>query len=640
MDKKTLIGFVLIGLVMVLFMVFNQSNGGQLEPKSQHYKDSIKEVRRKQEAELRIAYQREQDSIAALKADTTSSFYDLLNGTEEFVTLKNNLVSVRLSNLGGRICSATLADYLDQSGQPVTLFSESDYIRSKSRRFDSITVANELYFTFDGKNENINTKELYFDIQDATDSTVTMRLHITKEGYIDFSYTLIPKSYMVNMTLDAHNVQNFFPSATNSCSVNWSQLVRQQEKGFSFEQRYTTLTYKLSDDDTDYLSETQQETESIKSPVNWIAYKNQFFSSIFIANDNFEDVTLSSTPLAEGSGYMKEFTAKMFTYFDPSGKNPSDFQFYFGPNHYKTLQRSNDLATGGKDLDLNELIYFGWPVIRWINRFFTLYLFDWLSSWGLNMGIVLLLLTIIVKTLVYPFTYKSFMSSAKMRALKPYIEEINQKYPKQEDAMKKQQETMAMYSKFGVSPMGGCLPMLVQMPIWIALFNFVPNAIELRQQSFLWANDLSSYDDIIQWSGSIPLLGNHLSLFCLLFSITNILNTLYSMNQQQQMAGQQAQQMKMMRWMMCIMPIIFIFVLNDYSAGLNYYYFVSGLISIGIYIYLQKTTDEKKLLKKLEEHYEANKNNPAKKSGMMAKMEALQKEQERRAAAMQKKTKK
>ena len=317
----------------------------------------------------------------------------------------------------------------------------------------------------------------------------------------------------------------------------------------------------------------------------------------------------------------------MTTFFDPTGKQATNMQFYFGPNHFKTLLASNDLSLSQKDLELEDLVYLGWPIIRWINRWFTIPLFDWLSGWGLSMGIVLLLMTIIVKALVYPATHKSYMSSAKMRVLKPYINEINAKYPKKEDALKKQQETMALYSKYGVSPMGGCLPMLIQMPVFMALFFFVPNAIELRQQSFLWAPDMSTYDDIIHWSTTIPLLGNHLSLFCLLFSITNILNTMYTMKQQD--TGQQ--QMPGMKLMMYIMPVMFIFIFNGYSSGLNYYYFISGLIGILTMVFLRKTTDEKKLLAQLEANKEKKKQKNGGKAGggLMAKLEALQKEQER-----------
>ena len=299
-------------------------------------------------------------------------------------------------------------------------------------------------------------------------------------------------------------------------------------------------------------------------------------------------------------------------------------KFYFGPNHFKTLLASNDLIFKDKDPELEDLVYLGWPIIRWINRWFTINLFDWLSGWGLSMGIVILLMTIIVKILVLPTTWKSFISSAKMRALKPYVDKIAEKYPKQEDALKKQQETMALYSQYGVSPMGGCLPMLLQTPVFMALFFFVPNAIELRQQGFLWADDLSSYDDLISWSTHIPLLGNHLSLFCLLFSAATVIQQIIMMKQQDTGANPQ---MAAMKWMMYIMPIMFFFIFNEYASGLSYYYFISSLIGILTMWVMRKMTDEKKLLAQLE----ANKKEPSKQkqSGLMAKLEALQKEQER-----------
>ena len=314
----------------------------------------------------------------------------------------------------------------------------------------------------------------------------------------------------------------------------------------------------------------------------------------------------------------------MKTAFDPTGAQPSHFQFYFGPNHFKTLLATNDLSFKDKDQELEDLVYLGWPIIRLINRWFTINLFDWLSSWGLSMGIVILLMTLIVKILVLPTTWKSFISSAKMRALKPYVDKINAKYPKQEDALKKQQETMALYSQYGVSPMGGCLPMLIQTPVFMALFFFVPNAIELRQQSFLWASDLSAYDDLISWSTHIPLLGTHLSLFCLLFSITTVLNQIIMMKQQDTGSNPQ---MKAMKWMMYVMPVMFFFIFNEYASGLSYYYFISGLIGIITMWIMRRMTDEKKLLAQLE----ANKKAPSerKTSGLMAKLEALQKEQER-----------
>ncbi len=609
MDKNTLVGFALIGAVVIGFSIYNRPSQEEMA-RAKHYQDSIQAIAQKEAAMQEQAAQ--QSAAYTIQADSTSLFYGASQGTEQLTTLENDLVKITFTNKGGRVCTATLKDYNGQDGKPLELFDEKD---------------SGMNFAFEGKNENILTEDLYFRPTNVTDSTVTMRLATNGAGYIDFDYKLLPNTYVVNFSIRANGMQNFFPAAANTVNINWHQRARQLEKGFSFEQRYTSLTYKPVDKGSDYLNEMKDAKEEVTDRLDWIAFKNQFFSSVLIADQDFDKASLVSTPLKEGSGYMKNYTADMTTFFDPTGKQATNMQFYFGPNHFKTLLASNDLSLSQKDLELEDLVYLGWPIIRWINRWFTIPLFDWLSGWGLSMGIVLLLMTIIVKALVYPATHKSYMSSAKMRVLKPYINEINAKYPKKEDALKKQQETMALYSKYGVSPMGGCLPMLIQMPVFMALFFFVPNAIELRQQSFLWAPDMSTYDDIIHWSTTIPLLGNHLSLFCLLFSITNILNTMYTMKQQD--TGQQ--QMPGMKLMMYIMPVMFIFIFNGYSSGLNYYYFISGLIGILTMVFLRKTTDEKKLLAQLEANKEKKKQKNGGKAGggLMAKLEALQKEQER-----------
>ena len=609
MDKNTLVGFALIGAVVIGFSIYNRPSQEEMA-RAKHYQDSIQAIAQKEAAMQEQAAQ--QSAAYTIQADSTSLFYGASQGTEQLTTLENDLVKITFTNKGGRVCAATLKNYNGQDGKPLELFDEKD---------------SGMNFAFEGKNENILTEDLYFRPTNVTDSTVTMRLVTNGAGYIDFDYKLLPNTYVVNFSIRANGMQNFFPAAANTVNINWHQRARQLEKGFSFEQRYTSLTYKPVDKGSDYLNEMKDAKEEVTDRLDWIAFKNQFFSSVLIADQDFDKASLVSTPLKEGSGYMKNYTADMTTFFDPTGKQATNMQFYFGPNHFKTLLASNDLSLSQKDLELEDLVYLGWPIIRWINRWFTIPLFDWLSGWGLSMGIVLLLMTIIVKALVYPATHKSYMSSAKMRVLKPYINEINAKYPKKEDALKKQQETMALYSKYGVSPMGGCLPMLIQMPVFMALFFFVPNAIELRQQSFLWAPDMSTYDDIIHWSTTIPLLGNHLSLFCLLFSITNILNTMYTMKQQD--TGQQ--QMPGMKLMMYIMPVMFIFIFNGYSSGLNYYYFISGLIGILTMVFLRKTTDEKKLLAQLEANKEKKKQKNGGKAGggLMAKLEALQKEQER-----------
>lgn len=614
MDKNTLTGFILIAAVLIGFSYFSQPD--EAERQAQFTRDSIASVERMKAEELQRAKENEeilQRVQAAL--DSTSLFYAHRQGTPQPIVLENEVVKLTLSTKGGAIKQAELKTYKNQQGGHVVLFDETD--------------AN-MKIMLTGKTENIDSEDFFFTPVNATDSTVIMRLQVADGRFLDLSYYLHPNSYMVDLSVQAIGLDYLFTPSMKSMDIEWSEKARQQEKGYDFENRYSSLTYKIKDEGTDYLSETSQESEQIKEPLDWVAFKNQFFSCVMIAHQDFTDAFLSSRPMTKQSGYLKDYEANMKTFFDPKGGEPTKLQLLFAPNNYHLLQDINELSSSDKDLELEELVYLGWPLFKWINRFFIIYIFDWLSSLGLSMGIVLLLLTIFVKILVYPTTRKSYMSSAKMRVLRPKMDEISAKYPKPEDAMKKQQEIMQLYSQYGVSPMGGCLPMLIQMPIWIALFNFVPNAIELRGESFLWANDLSAYDDIIRWDKSIWLIGDHISIFCLLFCVTNIINTWISMRQQQNsMTGEQAQQMKIMQYMMYIMPIAFFFMFNNYSSGLNYYYFLSGLTSILIMWVLRKTTDDKKLLAKLEANYQANKNNPNKKlSGMAARLEALQKQQQ------------
>ena len=606
-NKSTIIGWVLIFAVMVGFIYINQPSEEQLaeQARLRAVQDSIALVQAQQELDQSMAEARYNQTLLQ---DSTSALYQAAQGEEQSFALENEVIRLTFSNRGARVTSAILKEYTNQEDLPLELFNQDD---------ESIN------FMLDGKNENIVTEKLYFHPIVVTDSTLVFRMPVGT-GYLDFSYCLLPESYMLNFTVQAHGLQNFFPSSMKTMNVDWAQRVRQQEKGYTFEQRYTTLTYR-TEKDTEHLSEMKEQSKELAN-LEWIAFKDQFFSSIFIADQQFKSADIKSSPINEGSGYLKEMQAETTVFFDPSGEKASQFQFYFGPNQYQTLKESSKLSTSGKNLHLDKLIYFGWPIVRWVNRFFVVYLFDWLNSWGINMGIVLLLLTLIVKAIVFPFTYKQYLSTAKMRALKPHIDKINAKYPNPEDALQKQQETMQLYSKYGVSPMSGCLPTLIQMPVWMALFFFIPNAIELRGQKFLWANDLSAYDDLLHWNFNLPLLGDHISLFCLLFSIVNIVNTLYTMKQQP--AGGDPQQQKMMKWMMLMMPIIFIFALNNYSAGLNYYYFISTLTTIIIMFVLRHVIDESKLLVQLEANYAKNQQKPIKKSSMMARLEAMQKELE------------
>lgn len=606
MDKNTITGLVLIAILLVGFSFFSRPSQEQLEAQQRYY-DSIAQVQQREEAlkaksEAALANERETETI-----DSTGLFFDAHQGTSSQVTLQNNLAEINIDTKGGRITSATLKEYMSQDKKtPVTLF-------------DSESAS--MNFLFYNKKETIQTEDFYFTALNRTDSTVTMRLSADAASYIDFIYAMHHDSYLIDFTIQAINMEGKLAATTNYVDIEWTQRARQIEKGYTFENRLSELTYKIAGESTDYLSASKNDEKEIPERLNWIAFKNQFFSSIFLTDANFEKSKLISQTEPQGSGYIKNYSAETSTKFDPTGKEATQLYFYFGPNHYKTLT-ALDKGRAEK-WELNRLVYLGWPVVRQINQWFTINIFDWLSGWGLGMGIVLLLMTLIVKIVVFPATWKTYMSSAKMRVLKPKIDEINKKYPKQEDAMKKQQEVMGLYNQYGVSPMGGCLPMLIQFPILMALFMFVPSAIELRQQSFLWADDLSTYDAFINFPFHIPFLGSHLSLFCLLMTATNILNTKYMMQQQDTGANPQ---MAAMKWMSYLMPIMFLFVLNDYPSGLNYYYFISTLISVVITIIMRKTTNEEKLLAQLE----TNKKDPkkTKKTGFAARLEAMQKQQE------------
>lgn len=618
MDKRTITGFALMAVVLIAFSYLSQPSEEQRAIQEQ-YNDSIRAELAKQELKarqdsLRLAEVTATQGVAPI--DTSTIFHASLHKKDKKVVLENKVMQLTIDNHGGRICKVILKEYNDQHKHPLVLFDEKDGMMN---------------FDFKYKEGILSTSMYYFEPVHQTDSSVTMRLQANAQSYIDFNYRIKPDNYMADFTIQAVGMAGILSPGMDEITVLWKQKLRQLERGFTYENRYSNISYKIPDD-VDNLSESKSEDLKLSEPVKWVAFKNQFFSSVMIAEKGFTSTQLRSRMGTEGSGHLKSCSSEMHIPFDPTGAHPTEFSLYMGPNRYKTLKAYDKGRTD--KLDLDELVYLGWPILRWINQIFTINLFDWLSRLGLSMGIVLFLMTLIVKALVYPLTYKSYMSSARMRVLKPQIEELSKKYPRKEDAMKKQQETMAIYSKYGVSPMSGCLPMLLQMPIWMALFMFVPTAIELRQQSFLWADDLSTYDDLIHWNTHIPFLGTHLSLFCLLMTVTNILNTKYNMSQQD--TGQQ--QMPGMKLMMYIMPVMFIFILNDYASGLNYYYFLSALISIAIMIILRKTVDENKILEQLKQYAATAK--PKKKSGLMARLEEMQRQQEELAKQRQQRTKK
>mgnify|MGYP004480948953 FL=1 len=632
MNKNNIIGFLLIALVLIGFSWYTQPSAE--EQRAAFVQDSIAKAKHAEieKASKAAAAKRQANAKAKVEADSTALFYSALKGQAKKIVLKNEKVELTLNTKGGTVEKAVIKGYVGHNIQvkdgsadqkDVTLFDGKDQ---------------SLKFMLEAKEANIITSDLYFTPSNVTDSTVTMTAVAGEGKTLSMTYTL-GKDYMLHMSFSAQGMEGLFSPNYNKMDIDWSDKARQQERGFMFENRYTTLTYHDVEGGTDYLNEGSEKIdEKIEETIDWVSFKNQFFSAIIVAKDNFEkDAFMTSIPQEKGSGYLKQFQAKMKTAFDPTGKKASEFEFYFGPNDFQILKNTEKESTFGKDLEFQKLVYLGWPIIRWINRFFTLYVFDWLSK-VFPMGVVLILITLLLKLITYPMVKKSYMSSAKMRVLKPKLEAATAQYNKPEDQMQKQQAMMAEYAKYGVSPLSGCLPMLIQMPVWIAMFNFVPNAIQLRGEHFLWMNDLSTYDPIFEWNTNIWMIGDHLSLTCILFCVANLLYSWMTMRQQRdQMVGQQAEQMKMMQWMMYLMPLMFFFMFNDYSSGLNFYYFISLFFSAAIMWTLRKTTNDEKLLAILEKRYQENKSNPKKANGLMARMQALQELQRQQQEEMMRK---
>ncbi len=527
-------------------------------------------------------------------------------GEKEFYTLENNLIKVNLSTLGGRVYSAELKNYSTFDSLPLILFDGDS------------TVFGFKFFTWD--NKPIETNNLYFlpsadaksMVADNSSRAVSMRLQVEPYKYIEYVYTLEPNSYMVDLDINLVGMKDIFAGNLNSLDLNWEIYLPQQEKGRQNENNYTSIKYKYYQDEVSGFREKSSkdlEENEITTKVRWLAFKDQFFSSVIIADNYFLNAWVQSQKLPDSPKYLRYFQTELGVPFGGKDSEIINLRFYFGPNHYNTLRKY--------DLDMEELVSMGKSIIRWINQFAIIPVFTWLNKSINNYGIIILLLTLIIKMVLFPLTYKSFLSQAKMKVLKPQVDEINARFPKKEDAMKKQKATMALYKRAGVSPMGGCLPMLLQMPILFAMFRFFPTSIELRQEGFLWAHDLSTYDSILDLPFNIPIYGDHVSLFTLLMTIS----TIVTMKINSPATGGSSQ-MPGMKGMMYIMPIMFMLILNNFSAGLTYYYFLANLITFGQNMISKRFVNEEEILKKLQE----NKKKPAKKSKWQQRLEAATKQ--------------
>lgn len=547
-------------------------------------------------------------------------FARYLQGTDTSVKLENDLIAVDLSTKGGMIARAELKKYDSYRGGNVVVCNK-----------DNDNYSFILNFT----DREFDTRDFYFTPVQESDSTVLMSLDLGGGASFGLRYTLAPDSYVVKLDVVQKGMESVIPSSVVTMDFLWHQKMIRQEKGRMFEERNSAIYYKYAGGSVENLSEAKNDDEEVNERIKWIGFKNQFFSMAFVAKTHFNRADLKSQVLDKlNPEYLKEMDAVASVDYSAANSNPASFDILVVPNLYPLLSDLSDDLQPGDDLNLTRLIPLGWTLFRWINTWIVIPVFEILGKWFTNYGIIILLLTIFIKIIIFPFTYKSYMSQAKMRLLNPEIQAINEKYPGQENAMTRQQKTMELYSRAGANPMAGCLPMLLQMPVLIAMFTFFPSCIELRGESFLWAKDLSAPDAIISWTANIPLVteyfGNHISLFCLLMTATNIIYTKITMASQ---ASSNA--MPGMKWMMYLMPLMFLVFFNNYAAGLSYYYFLSLLITIiQTYVFRHVVSEEKMRAKMAEA---AKK--PRKKSGFMARLEEAQRQQQAALREQQKRQK-
>lgn len=611
MDKNTIIGAILAGLIIIGFSLLNKPTP-QPQPPVQSTADTAL-LTSEQETTKTFSIT---DSTALSEGDTTQTtaatpLY-LQKGTEKLISLKNDLVKIELNTLGGIPEEAQLLKYNAQEGKELFLFKKGDLSFNLALR----TVENNI----------LNTAELYFNPLNVTDSTVTMRLNIDEQNYLDFVYTLMPGDYRIKMNIMAKGLDRLLPANMSLQDLEWEQRIRQQEQSWKFENQYTSVMYRYAAGGVERINKSK-EKKSVQETLRWIAFKDKYFSTVLISQAPFQDNVISSAEFKEDSGYIKNFSLKSTLQWNIEDGEKASLIWYVGPNDYNLLKAYDKGLNGNDQLDLDHLVYMGGKLLRTINVYMIIPVVTFLSSQIGSWGIIILILTILIKIFLSPFTFKSYLSQAKMRVLKPQVEAISAKYPgKDQDAMmKRQTETMSLYRAAGANPMSGCLPMLLQLPFLIALYMYFPTSIYLRGESFLWAKDLSTYDPIISWNFDIPiitgLLGNHISLFCLLMTIVNIAFNKYLM---QQNSAPAQEGMKMMKIMPYFMSVFLFFFFNQNASGLCYYYLLTSLLTMIQNWAFRFAINEEKLLARLEE----NKKKPRKKSKWQQRLEEAQKQQQ------------
>ncbi|MCE4566557.1 membrane protein insertase YidC [Maribellus sp. CM-23] len=640
MDKKSIIGIVLIFLILVVFSYINQPSEEEIEA-AKIRRDSIEQVeaQRALEQQKFLAEQSASQQVAMggdsiiqkQKIDEFGIFGTQAIGEEEFSTLENDRMKITFSNKGGRIYSVELKDYSRYDSTALVLFDGPEtkfglnfFAQNRSVETDQLFfqqvggIRNVVVSGPDVKKGN-EGKMKYNREHPGGKESVTFRLEPEPGKFIEYVYTLEHNSFMVGFDVKMEGMNNYIASNQSYLNFIWAYDVPRQEHYSRFgEDRYTYMTYKFFEDDVDNLNKNKSDAETLATRVKWVGFKQLFFSSTIIAGESFPNASVQQEKYnyEDNKDYLANFKADIAIPYDASPKEDIGMQFYFGPNHYQTLKQY--------DLDMESQIDLGYAIVRPVNKYLIIPVFNFLRQYIDNFGLIILILTILIKVVLFPFTYKSYMSQAKMKVLKPEVDEINAKFGSgSEKAMEKQQATMALYRKAGVNPMGGCLPMVLQMPILFAMFFFFPTSIELRGESFLWAKDLSTYDSIISWNFNIPLIGdfmgNHISLFTVLMTITTIISTRLSQS------AASTPGMPGMKTMMYLMPVMFFFLLNSYPSGLSYYYFLANVITIGQTYAIRQFVDENKIRAQLT----ANKKKPAKKaSGFQKRLEEMAKQQQ------------
>ena len=636
MSKNNIIGLVIIVGLLIGYSLWMTPSKEEMAA-SKRKSDSISQIQRNDSLETAMAAMVKKavadsvaksnpGAIAASGSDTaTKGFASVTKNEEKFYTIESDLLKLKISSKGGRVWSVQLKNYKTYDSLPLILYKGDSTVFGFEFNTEDLRVLNTADLMFvpvglDGKDSvRVSGKDsLQFALRVYPGTSDTAH----SKSYIEYVYTLKGNDYMIGYKVNFVGMKGYIAQNTRDMSLLWSTTLLQQEKSLKTEQSQSSIHYMDAAGEVSYLSETKDAKERISTAVKWVSFKDQFFSAALIAADKFEsaDIETVKYPVENTDRKVKVMSSALILPFSFETDQTYNMKWYFGPNKYKVLRKY--------DLNLERQIPLGWSffLMQWINRFAVIPVFNWLESFNLNYGIIILILTILLKVVLFPIAWKTYISSAKMRLLKPEIEEIGLKFPKKDDAMKKQQATMALYKKAGVNPMAGCVPMLLQFPILIALFRFFPASFELRQQSFLWATDLSSYDSIFSWTTQIPLLsqfyGNHISLFTLLMTISTIMYT--KMNND--MMGS-TQQMPGMKTMMYLMPIMFLGFFNNYSAGLSYYYMLANLFTFAQMFVIRRFVNEDKLHKRIQE----NKSKPVKKSSFQKRLEEMTKQQQQKA---------